>query len=200
MTVRLEGLEKLEAALAEVASQSTRVAITRRALTKAAEPMRAMAAQYAPVATGELSDSIKISTRAVGEVGRAAYAATVKGTYDAAKEAGVAWNEAEARASGVSAMRAARRAFKAINPPAILYLGPTRNVWYAHFVEFGTKAHINAGKFAGSKHPGTSPDPFLRPAFDAEAQGTIDRLSALVWDEIQRHATRMAARAAKAKG
>ena len=184
MTFRLEGVEELEAALAEVASRSTQVAITRRALKKAAEPMRAKASQYAPIGeTGVLSDSIKISTRATGEVGRAAYALAMRETGD--------------RDAAVAAMRTARRGFKAANPPAILYLGPTRAAWYAHFVEFGTKAHINKGMYAGSRHPGTAPDPFMRPAFDAEAQGTIDRLSALVWDEINRHAARMAKRAAK---
>lgn len=185
MTFRLEGLEELEAALAEVGTRSTQVAITRRALRKAAEPMRAKAEQYAPVGeTGQLSDSIKISTRAVGEVGRAAYAATMRETGGD-------------RDAAVAAMRTARREFKGMNPPAILYMGPTRNAWYAHFVEFGTRPHINGGMFAGSEHPGTSPDPFMRPAFDSEAQGTIDRLKPLIWEEIQRHAVRMAKRAAK---
>lgn len=184
MTFRLEGMEDLEKALSEVAKQSTRVAITRRALRKAAEPMREKAARYAAVDSGELSDSIKISHRIVGEVGRAAYAATMRATGGD-------------RVASVAAMRTARREFKAMNPPAIMYLGPTQNAWYAKFVEFGTGARVNGGMFAGSRHPGTAPDPFLRPAFDSEAQATIDRLAPLIWDEIQKHAARMAKRASK---
>ena len=184
MTFRIDGLEDLEKALAEVAKQSTRVAITRRALKRAAEPMRAKAAQYAPVDSGVLSDSIKISTRATGEVGRAAYAATMRET-------------AGDKAAAVAALREARRNFKAENPPAILYMGPTRNAWYAHFPEFGTAPHTAGGKFQGARHPGTAPDPYMRPAFDSEAGPTIERLKPLLWDEIQRHAARMAKRAAK---
>ena len=178
MTFRLEGFEDLEKALSEVAKQSTRVAITRRALRKAAAPMLEKAVRYAPVDSGKLEDSIKISTRATGEVGRAAYAATMRATGGD-------------KAASVAAMRTARREFKAMNPPAILYLGPTQDAWYAKFVEFGTKSRTNGGRFAGSKHPGTAPDPFLRPAFDSEAQATIDRLAPLIWDEIQKHAARM---------
>lgn len=37
--------------------------------------------------------------------------------------------------------------------------------YYARFVEFGTAPHINKGKFAGSKHPGTSAQPFFFPGW-----------------------------------
>lgn len=184
MKMRLEGLDELETALAQVAKESTRVAITRRALKRAAEPMRAMAARYAPVDRGVLEDSIKISTRAKGEVGRAAYAETMRATGGD-------------RVASVAAMRDARRAFKAANPPAILYMGPTGRGWHGHFAEFGTAPHIVGGKFAGARHPGTAPDPFMRPAFDAEAGPTIERVAALTWDEIDRHAARMARRVAR---
>lgn len=184
MTFRLEWIEDLEKGLAEVAKQSTRVAITRRALQKAAAPMLEKAKRFAPIDSGRLEESIKISTRAKGEVGRAAYAQTMKATGGD-------------KGAAVSAMRDARRNFKAANPPAILYLGPTQNAWHAHFVEFGTRPHTNAGMYAGSQHPGTAPDPFLRPAFDSEAQGTIERLKPLIWDEIQKNAARMAKRAAR---
>lgn len=36
---------------------------------------------------------------------------------------------------------------------------------YAHLVEFGVAPHINGGKFAGTKHPGTKPQPFFWPAY-----------------------------------
>lgn len=36
---------------------------------------------------------------------------------------------------------------------------------YAHLVEFGTKGHINAGKFAMTENPGAKPQPFFWPAY-----------------------------------
>ena len=40
-------------------------------------------------------------------------------------------------------------------------------VRYAHLVEFPTAPHINAGKFAGSQHPGTTAQPFFYPPYRA---------------------------------
>ena len=37
--------------------------------------------------------------------------------------------------------------------------------FYAAFVEFGTKAHLQGGKLAGTYHPGTAPKPFFFPAY-----------------------------------
>ena len=187
MTFRIDGFPELEKALMQIEKRATQVAVTRRALQKAAEPMRDMASQYAAVRTGDLSEGIKISMRATGEVGRAAYAAVMRKTSGD-------------KTAALSAMRTARRTFKASNPPAVLYMGPISGLFYARFVEFGTKAHENGGRFAGSQHPGTAPDPFMRPAFDAEAQKTIDRLAPLIWAEIEKSALRAARRKAKANG
>ena len=60
---------------------------------------------------------------------------------------------------------------------AIITAGNTK-VRYAHLVEFGTKAHINGGKFAGTEHPGTTAQPFFWPAYRAlrgRARGKITR-------------------------
>lgn len=40
-------------------------------------------------------------------------------------------------------------------------------VRYAHLVEFPTAPHINAGKFPGTKHPGTPGTPFFFPPYRA---------------------------------
>lgn len=196
MTFRIEGMRDIERALEAVALKSTRVAITRRALQKAAAPMLAMARQYAPIDQGDLEQSIKIGTRATGEVGRAAYSRYMSSSWDAAKAAGTQaqWDRVAESAKAVTALKDARRAFKASNPPAILYMGPTREGWHGHFVEFGTAPHVNGGKFAGTSHPGTAPQPFMRPAFDTEARPTIERLKPLVWVEIRKNAARMAKR------
>ena len=145
------------------------------------------AKQYAPIDEGDLEGSIKISTRATGEVGRTAYAKTMRDTGGDS-------------AAALTAMRDARRSFKAGNPPAMLYLGPTQEAFYAKFVELGTRARLNGGIYTGTMHPGTAPQPFLRPAFDAEAKPTIDRLAAAMWTEIDKSAKRAARKAAKAKG
>ncbi|MCJ8138430.1 HK97-gp10 family putative phage morphogenesis protein [Falsirhodobacter halotolerans] len=188
MTFRIDGDKALMHALQQIGRRSTQIAVTRRALQKAAEPMRVKAEQYAPIGpTGNLSSGIKISVRAKGEVGRAAYAATMRETGGD-------------KAAAVAALRTARRTFRALNPPAMLYLGPVQALFYAHFVEFGTRPHPNKGRFTGTQHPGTAPDPFLRPAFDEEAQATIARVARLIWTEIEKNATRTARRRARAGG
>ncbi len=50
-------------------------------------------------------------------------------------------------------------------------------VRYAHLVEFGTAPHLNGGTFAGSRHPGTSPQPFFFPAYRANRRRVKSRIS-----------------------
>lgn len=77
-----------------------------------------------------------------------------------------------------------------------LFVGPSYKLGaggrHGHLVEFGTAPHIVGGLFAGAQHPGTAPQPFMRPAFDAEARPTIERLKPLLWAEIDRVARRQA--------
>lgn len=85
-----------------------------------------------------------------------------------------------------------------------LFVGPSYKLGaggrHGHLVEFGTSPHLNAGKFAGSKHPGTAPQPFMRPAFDTEAQPTIERLKPILWRKIDRAAKRQAKKLASGRG
>lgn len=48
------------------------------------------------------------------------------------------------------------------------------DVFYSHFVEFGTKPHsvLNGGK-GDPTHPGTQPKPFMRPALDGQSEAAI---------------------------
>lgn len=55
---------------------------------------------------------------------------------------------------------------------AAVWIGPSRDAFYAYFVEFGTK-HMAA-------------QPFARPAFDREASSTQLALADEVWDAIVR--------------
>lgn len=68
-TVKFEGGKELEKALMDLGKKSTAKNVARRALTSAGEPMRAMAAQKAPVDEGDLRSSVKIG-RAVGSFQR----------------------------------------------------------------------------------------------------------------------------------
>ena len=66
----------------------------------------------------------------------------------------------------------------------------------AHLVEFGTAPHINGGKFKGSKHPGTAPNPFMRPAWDYTKDAVFEGLADSLREEIARVLGRAARRAA----
>ncbi|WP_112312253.1 HK97-gp10 family putative phage morphogenesis protein [Pseudogemmobacter bohemicus] len=80
-----------------------------------------------------------------------------------------------------------------------LYVGPS---WpkgaHAHLVEFGTAPHKNKGKFAGSDHPGTSPKPFMRPAFEAGTNKLLIDLGEEMWIEINKAVKNQARRQARA--
>lgn len=52
------------------------------------------------------------------------------------------------------------------------------DAYYARMIEFGTAPHLNGGRFAGSKHPGTAAQPFFYPAYRAtrkRAKGRVTR-------------------------
>lgn len=184
-TVRVEGFKELQAALAQIEKETTRKTVARRALKKAGEPVAAKMRSLAPRGEGQLQDNIAVSTKVKNEVGAAAYAATMRG--------GGTSGEA------VAAMRGARREAKAagIQPPVFMYVGPTTRAPHAHLVEFGTGPHINGGLFAGSQHPGTTPQPFARPAWDAEQDAALKRIATELAAEIEKAARRAARKAAR---
>lgn len=49
--------------------------------------------------------------------------------------------------------------------------------FYARWVEFGTSAHVNAGIFEGTEHPGTNAQPFFFPSWRALKRRSRGRLS-----------------------
>lgn len=69
----------------------------------------------------------------------------------------------------------------------------------AVYQEFGVSPHVAGGEFAGARHPGHRPQPFMRPAWDAEAKPTLERLKTILASEIQKTAARAAKKAAKGK-
>lgn len=52
-----------------------------------------------------------------------------------------------------------------VPPGAFMVTAGNSGVRYPHLVEFGTRAHVAGGEFAGAKHPGTPAQPFFFPAY-----------------------------------
>lgn len=184
MTFTVDGLKEIEAALENIPKRSTQVAVMRRALTKAAEPMRDAAKSYVSTnGDGDLEAGIRIGTRVRDEAGAVAFHKTLRSGGD--------------KGQAVHAMRDARRAAKAsgLNPAIVLFMGPSETAYYAKWIEYGTGPRVQ--KRSGRETGSVSPDPFMRPAFDREVQPTIDRVKPLLWREIQRAAARAAKKAAK---
>lgn len=71
-----------------------------------------------------------------------------------------------------------------------IYAGDAE-AFYARWVEFGIKAHVNGGMFAGSKHPGTRAQPFFYVSWRANKKPTKARV---------RKAVRTAARKVASSG
>lgn len=175
---------ELEAALMEIDKAATRKAVSRRALKRAGQPIADKANALAPVDDGVLSQSAIVSTKIKGEAGKAAYAQKMRQT-------------AGNKAMAVKAMRDARRAASGSMPPVVMFVGPEKRAYHAHLVEFGTAPHINGGRFSGSKHPGTKPQPFMRPAWDATSGTALDMIGDELRAEIMKAAARQAKRRAK---
>ena len=62
-------------------------------------------------------------------------------------------------------------------------------VRYAHLVEFGTAPHLNGGLLAGSRHPGTSPQPFFFPAYRANKRRVKSRISRATTKAVKQFAS-----------
>ena len=184
VTAKVSGFKELEAALMEIEKTATRKTVARNALKKAGAPVAEKMRSLAPVDDGVLAGSIIVSTKIKGEAGKAAYAQTMRQT-------------AGNKAAAVKSMRDARRAAKGSMPPVMMFVGPTTKAFHAHLVEFGTKPHINGGRFAGSKHPGTAAQPFARPAWDATSGTALDLIGDELSAEIMKAAARQAKRRAK---
>lgn len=91
------------------------------------------------------------------------------------------------RASNTLADAMMQKTTKRTKTQIEVHIGPDRKkAWFAHFLEFGTKAHqirrksrkalrLENGKFAAKvRHPGMAARPFMRPAFD-EKNGAASR-------------------------
>ncbi len=173
VTVQLTGFKELEAQLANLSRSVGRSALTRAGLA-ALEPMARAARAAAPIDEGDLKESIDVGTSVVNDIGKAEYAAVMRagGGQDAA----------------VAALRNARRAASGTIPAVSLYMGPIaapdkNTAIKAIAQEFGTSFH--------------GPQPYMRPAFDAEARPTIERLHDELWFEVSQAVGRAERKAAR---
>lgn len=178
--VRIEGMDGLEEAFAEISAAAMK-GVLRRAVGLAAMPIAEAMSTMAPVHSGTLSESPKIEGDVQGGIaGRRAYADVMQagGTKAEAQRALRAANKANPRQYRVSAD-----------------IGPARYARHAHLVEFGTGPRYHkSGKFVGVMPP----DPFVRPAWDAEGGATAQgRIATELRKELDKAITRARARAAK---
>lgn len=74
--------------------------------------------------------------------------------------------------------RKGRRVIRANDPDlSVTITAGDEDVRYAHLVEFGTRPHPNKGKFAGTMHPGTRPQPFFYPGYRAHKKSVRARIA-----------------------
>jgi len=169
MRVSVEGMKDVDAALQHLSKRTSRAAIL-RGMKKALKPMQDTAKQYAPYRHGWLEESITMTTKRPAD-----YQDPGKAAYAEAMRAGATRTEAG------SALRAAVAGTSGVIE---LFMGPDRRP-SAIQQEFGNR-----------NHPA---DPFMRPAFDAEAVPTFERIADEIGREISKSAARSIAKAAKQK-
>lgn len=94
-----------------------------------------------------------------------------------------------------------RKMFRDDKASVEMFVGPSYNLGkggrHAHLVEFGTKPHANGGKFAGTMHPGTRPQPFMRPAWDKDQKAMLDRIGKELWVQLDKSIARAARKSAR---
>lgn len=167
---KLEGLKELEAALLEL-PKATQGNVLRRAVAEPAADFADAATAIAPspgkYGFGTLKDEIKVSRPKIIAPGQAAFAA--------------AMSSGATRAEAASAARAANRAAGGTGKGVICAVGPTQKAFHGLFPEFGTARQ--------------SPQPFMRPTWDAMGRGMIDKVGEVVGREIEKARKRLAKKA-----
>lgn len=158
--LKVEGFKDLEAALLAL-PRSTARNVSRRAMAKALAPVESAAKAAAPRDSGQLADSITVSTKL--------------------SKRQASQNRKEAVRLGIS------------RDALIMHVGANA-LPHAHLIEFGTGPRYHkSGKYVGR----VAPQPFMRPAWDANRQGVLDSLSQSIRAEIDKTLARAARRAAR---
>lgn len=169
VTMQVEGLKELEAALMEL-PKATGKNVMRRALIAAATPIAAEAQlqiRVKRVRPAVVTSKVQFSS---GNAGKRAFAeALSRGATRL--EAGQAAHEANASATGEGDNITS----------ALVAVGPTRRAFYGF--EFGT-VHL-------------SPQPFMRPAWHITKANALETIQTQLKDEIEKAQKRIAAKQAR---
>lgn len=166
MTVKTSGFKELDRALSLLPKTAGK-AVLLRSLKIAAAPIQSHAQDLAPVLTGELRESIIVTSKLSNRVGKAEFAAVMK----------AGGTKAEAGA----ALRAARSAAKG-QSVANVFIGPSK----AKSKKDGIKRY--AQEFGTINHP---PNAYLRPAWDAQSQRALQLARSSLAQEIMKAAKRI---------
>lgn len=146
--MRATGFKELDAALGQLSKAAAKRTLL-RTLAKAAQPIANAAQANAPVETGALRSSIKVGTRIGNNVGRAEFAEVMRG--------------GGSKGQALAAMRDARRNADG-GTFAMAFVGPEK----AKSKRFAIKAIVQ--EFGSVKQ---APQPYLRPAWDAEKMNAL---------------------------
>lgn len=65
-----------------------------------------------------------------------------------------------------------------------IYAG-NETAFYARWIEFGTAPHTNEGRFQGTEHPGTNPQPFFFPAYRANKKQVVLGMRRAIRDAVK---------------
>ena len=170
---KIEGLKELDAALGQF-SKSTGRGVLKRALVRAGEPIADAARAFAPFESGELKDSIQVSSRIKNTIGNA--------EFSAAMQAGLGIQAAR------SALRTARRNEK--GSFAEVHVGPAQ----AKTKDDAIKRIVQ--EFGSSRQ---AAQPYMRPAWDSKQGEALDNVKIELAKEITKTAARIAKKKAKGK-
>jgi HK97 gp10 family phage protein len=209
VSIKVDGLKELDAALGEF-SKATARSVTQRALIKAAGPMVEAAKRLAPddpvTRRSDIAESITVSARSVA--GDDAFAQAMR--------------RKQGQSAAVQAKRDALRA-RAGDGTFVVYVGPARKkglrgTKIAHLLEYGVGPHVikprklNAAKRLSFTvggdwarpgvvhHPGIRPQPFMRPAFEETKEECLTLIASELRVEITKAADRARRRALRKKG
>lgn len=171
LNVKISGLKELDKALGEM-PKSTAKGVLMRTLRRAGQPIADSAKGFAAVDTGELKESIQVSSKVVNNVGKAEFA--------------VAMQLGLGRRAAGAALRAARRADPG-QSFAQVFIGPAK----AQSKKDAIKRLVN--EYGSIK---MAAKPYMRPAWDANKNNTLTIIKSDLAREIQATAKRVAKRKA----
>lgn len=171
VTVKVDGLRDLDAALGQLTKATARNTL-KRVLKMAGQPIADAARLNAPFKSGELKESIQVSPKIKNAVGKAEFAAAMR--------AGLG------KAAAVEALREARRG--TAGSFAVMHVGPAQAKSKADAIKRIVQ------EFGSVKQ---APNPYMRPAWDAEQGVALEIIKDKMGSEIQKAAERARVRAAR---